>query len=169
VLGSDARSLERVRQRFPQCRAVAGDLLDLPFPDRRFDLVTAVRLVPHVERWRRLVAELCRVAKSIVVIDYPRSAGFNSLTPLMFPLKKRIEGNTRVYRNFRDAEIDRAFRDCSFAPTRRHAQFLLPMVLHRRFNAASALQGIERGAKTLKLTAMLGSPVILRADRRDGE
>ena len=165
VLGSDLQSLDRVKRRFPGCCALVGDLLALPFADRSFDLVVAVRLVPHVRNWRRLIAELCRVAARAVVVDYPRTTGFNALTPLLFPLKKRLEGNTRPYRNFRDGELDDAFRSCAFEPNARSAELFLPMVLHRRLGGARALRDLERLAKSLKLTQALGSPVVLRADR----
>jgi ubiquinone/menaquinone biosynthesis C-methylase UbiE len=165
VFGSDARSLDRVRRDFPECATATGDLLDMPFPARSFDAVVAVRLLPHVRNWQRLVAELCRVARHTVIVDYPRISGFNGLTPLLFPLKKRLEGNTRHYRNFRDTELDEVLHACGFAPRARHVQFLLPMVMHRRTHGAKALRGVERLAKTLNLTQSLGSPVVLRADR----
>jgi ubiquinone/menaquinone biosynthesis C-methylase UbiE len=165
VFGSDASSLERVRRDFPDCATVMGDLLDLPFADRSFDVVIAVRLLPHVRNWPRLLAELCRVARSTVIVDYPRTTGFNGLTPLLFPLKKRLEGNTRHYRNFRDTELDGVLRTCGFEARQRHAEFLLPMVVHRRAKGAQALRGLERLAKSLRLTAAFGSPVVLRADR----
>ncbi|HEX7236568.1 MAG TPA: class I SAM-dependent methyltransferase [Gammaproteobacteria bacterium] len=165
VFGSDASSLERVRRDFPDCATAAGDLLALPFERRSFDLVVAVRLLPHVRNWPRLLSELCRVARSTVVVDYPRTAGFNGLTPLLFPLKKRLEGNTRHYRNFRDAEVDEVLHACGFEPRERRAQFLLPMVAHRRANGAKALRGLERAARLLRLTDAFGSPVVVRADR----
>jgi ubiquinone/menaquinone biosynthesis C-methylase UbiE len=166
VFGSDARSLERVRRDFPDCPTATGDLLALPFSRRSFDVVVAVRLLPHVRSWPRLLSELCRVARSAVVVDYPRTAGFNRLTPLLFPLKKRLEGNTRTYRNFRDAELDEVLRVCGFEPRARRAQFLLPMVVHRRANGFAPLRGLERAAQLLRLTPAFGSPVMLRADRR---
>jgi ubiquinone/menaquinone biosynthesis C-methylase UbiE len=165
VFGSDARSLERVRREFPECATATGDLLDMPFAARTFDVVVAVRLLPHVRNWQRLLAELCRVARATVIVDYPRVSGFNGLTPLLFPLKKRLEGNTRHYRNFRDTELDEVLRASGFAPRRRHVQFLLPMVVHRRTRGAEALRRVERLAKSLGLTQSLGSPVVLRADR----
>ena len=166
VFGSEPRSLERVRRDFPDCATATGDLLALPFASRSFDVVVAVRLLPHVRDWIRLLSELCRVARSTVVVDYPRTTGFNGLTPLLFPLKKRLEGNTRHYRNFRDAEIDEVLQVCGFEPRERRAQFLLPMVAHRRANGFAALRGFERAAKHLRLTQSFGSPVIVRADRR---
>jgi ubiquinone/menaquinone biosynthesis C-methylase UbiE len=166
VFGSDASSLERVRREFPDCATATGDLLTLPFEPRSFDVVVAVRLLPHVRNWPRLLSELCRVARSAVVVDYPRPTGFNRLTPLLFPLKKRLEGNTRHYRNFRDAELDEVLRVCGFEPRARRAQFLLPMVVHRRARGFAPLRGLERAAQLLRLTHALGSPVVLRADRR---
>ena len=166
VFGSDDRSLERVRRDFPDCATASGDLLDLPFESRSFDVVVAVRLLPHVRNWTRLLSELCRVARSAVVVDYPRPTGFNRLTPLLFPLKKRLEGNTRHYRNFRDAELDEVLRVCGFEPRARRAQFLLPMVVHRRANGIAPLRGLEHAARLVRLTHALGSPVVLRADRR---
>jgi SAM-dependent methyltransferase len=168
VFGSDSRSLERVRRDFPACATATGDLLDLPFECRSFDVVVAVRLLPHVRNWPRLLSELCRVARSTVVVDYPRPTGFNRLTPLLFPLKKRLEGDTRHYRNFRDAEVDELLRVCGFEPRERRAQFLLPMVVHRRAGGFTPLRALERAAQGLCLTQALGSPVILRADRRGG-
>lgn len=168
VFGSDSRSLERVRREFPDCATATGDLLDLPFGPRSFDLVVAVRLLPHVRNWPRLLSELCRVARSTVVIDYPRTTGVNSLTPILFPLKKRLEGNTRHYRNFRDAEVAEVLQVCGFEPRERQAQFLLPMVVHRRANGFAALRGVERAAKSLRITQAFGSPVLLRADRHGG-
>jgi SAM-dependent methyltransferase len=95
VFGSDAQSLARVQRDFPDCATAAGDLLALPFAPRAFDVVVAVRLLPHVRNWSRLLEELCRVARSTIVVDYPRTTGFNRLTPLLFPLKRRLEGDTR--------------------------------------------------------------------------
>jgi ubiquinone/menaquinone biosynthesis C-methylase UbiE len=166
VFGSDAQGLARVRRDFPDCATAAGDLLALPFAPRSFDVVVAVRLLPHVRNWQRLLSELCRVARSTVVVDYPRTSGFNRLTPILFPLKKRLEGNTRHYRNFRDAELDEVLTGCGFETSRRRPQFLLPMVVHRRTNGFAPLRALEHAAKALRLTDAYGSPVVLRADRR---
>ena len=167
VLGSSRASLERVERNYPGRRTLAGDLLALPFADRSFDLVVAVRLVSHVSSWPRFIAEMCRVARHAILIDYPRISGFNALAPLMFPVKRRLEGNTRTYRSFRDAELDAVLAEAGFRPSRREAQFLLPMVLHRVLPGpvGAAAHGVERLARALALTNAVGSPVILKADR----
>lgn len=167
VFGSDERSLTRVRREFPDCPTAVGNLLELPFEGRSFDLVIAVRLLPHVKNWQRLLSELCRVARSTVVFDYPRTTGFNSMTPLLFTVKQRLEGGeTRHYRNFRNAELDEVLTACGFETRKREAQFLLPMVAHRTVKAAAPLRAVERVSQALRITRLLGSPIVLRADRR---
>jgi ubiquinone/menaquinone biosynthesis C-methylase UbiE len=166
VLGSDARSIERVHRDFPGCTTATGDLLAIPFAPQSFDAVVAVRLLPHVQNWPRLMSELCRVARSTVVVDYPRTSGLNGLMPLLLPLKKQLERGTRDYRDFRDAEIDELLRACGFETSQRRAQFLLPMLAHRRANGWAPLHAIERAARLSGLTRVFGSPVVVRAERR---
>jgi ubiquinone/menaquinone biosynthesis C-methylase UbiE len=129
-----------------------GDLLELPFESRSFDAVVALGLLPHVRNWPRLISELCRVARSTVVIDYPRHSRRSALTPLR-------------NRNFRDAEIDELLRACGFETRRRRVQFLLPRLAHRRSNGTAALRAIERVAHLSGLTQVFGSPVVVRAER----
>jgi hypothetical protein len=144
----------------------SGDLLALPFSDRSFDVVTAFRLLPHVSRWQDLVAELARVARSAVVIDYPTRRSVNAVSELFFGLKKGIEGDTRPFRVFGDGEIRQAFAAARFAPSARRPQFFLPMALHRGVGSVSLSRALEGAADATGLTRALGSPVILRLDRR---
>lgn len=168
VLGSAPEAHERLLggEQADSIRLVTGDLLRLPFPDASFDLVLAVRLLTHMPQWEQLLAEMCRVARRYVVIDYPRPRGVNALTPLLFRLKRRIEGNTRTYRNFSDRQIAAAFRKNGFALEERVGQFVLPMVVHRISGSGVVPRGLERIARELGLSYALGSPVIVRADRK---
>ena len=58
------------------------DSLNLPFEDDEFDVVMAFRLLPHAERWQRLIKEMCRVAGKAVVFDYPDRRSANILYDL---------------------------------------------------------------------------------------
>jgi len=167
ILGSDESTHPRIRETFPSAgiRHATGSVLHLPFPDQSFDLVIAVRLISHIEAWPTLVAEFCRVARRSVVIDYPSWASLNALTPLLFMLKKSLEGNTRTYTSFRHGQLRRAFRAHGFEVAATRKQFFLPMFTHRAANGARVLQHCETVCRALGLTALLGSPVILRADR----
>ena len=169
VLGSAPEAHDRLRRNDlgRRCTLVTGDILTLPFDDAAFDLVISVRLLSHTPHWPRLVAEMCRVARRWVIVDYPRPVGINALTPVLFGLKRRIEGNTRQYINFTDTSINTAFRDNGFAVGGRVGQFVLPMVVHRVTNARFMSRGFENVARRLGLSTALGSPAIIRADRTD--
>jgi 2-polyprenyl-3-methyl-5-hydroxy-6-metoxy-1,4-benzoquinol methylase len=168
VYGSDPVCGERVRRwvEAGQARFVSGDLLKTPFEDDAFDVVLSYRLLPHVARWRKLIAELCRVARVAVIVDYPTRRSVNAISGALFGLKRGIEKNTRPFIVFQDREIAEAFAACGFRVTARRPQFLLPMALHRGLALASVSRALERGLGALGLTRGFGSPVILRLEPR---
>ena len=118
VLGSDVSCEARVREWTGSGRArfVSSDLLAPPLPDRSFDVVLSYRLLPHVARWPDLVAALCRLARRAVVVDYPTRRSVNAVADLFFGLKKGVEGNTRPFTVFSDAEVERAFAGTDSRP-----------------------------------------------------
>jgi SAM-dependent methyltransferase len=168
VLGSDASCEARVREWTGAGRArfVASDLLAPPLADRAHDVVLSYRLLPHVRRWPELVATLARLARLAVVVDYPTRRSVNAAADLLFGLKKGVEGNTRPFTVFSDAEIEGAFAGHGFCPTGRRPQFFFPMALHRGLGSAGVARTLEGAASALGLTRALGSPVILRLERR---
>jgi hypothetical protein len=148
-----------------RARFLAGDLLSPPLPDRSHDVVLSYRLLPHVARWAELVATLCRLARAAVVVDYPTRRSANAAADLLFGLKKGVEGTTRPFTVFSDAEVERSFATRGFTPTGRRPQFFFPMALHRGLGSAALARGLEGMATALGLTRALGSPVILRLER----
>jgi SAM-dependent methyltransferase len=168
VYGSADRCSERLQEwvRSGQARFRSGPLLQAPWPDGSFDATLAFRLLPHVDRWRELVGELCRLARHVVIVDYPTARSANAVSGALFGVKKGIEGDTRPFRVFRDAEVEEAFAAAGFVPTARRPQFLLPMALHRGLRLASLSRALEATAHAAGLTRAWGSPVILRSERR---
>jgi SAM-dependent methyltransferase len=166
VLGSNPACARRLEPLIATgaVRFVAGDILALPFPDRSFDFVVSVRLLPHCDRWPALVAELCRVARRAVIVDYPTSESLNRIAPALFGAKKRLEGNTRTFTLFTHREVAAAFSSCGFTPAARSAQFFLPMVLHRALRCRPCSAALESLARATGLTRRWGSPVVLRAE-----
>ena len=148
-----------------QARFEAGDLLALPVPDRAFDVCLCDRLLPHLARWQTLIGELCRVARHAVLVDYPTRRSMNLLGGALFGVKRGVEGDTRPFTVFRDAEVAGAFRARGFRVTARRPQFFFPMALHRALARAPLARGLEAAAGALGLRRALGSPVILRAQR----
>ncbi len=147
-----------------RCRYEVGALTQLPHPDRSFDVVLAFRLLPHLEAWRELIGEICRVASACVVLDYPSQRSVNLLAPSFFGLKKRIEGDTRPFTLFRPEEVATELGRHGFEVVASRPQFLLPMALHRIHGRAELGRALEVSGRLLGLTRFYGSPVILRAD-----
>jgi 2-polyprenyl-3-methyl-5-hydroxy-6-metoxy-1,4-benzoquinol methylase len=150
------------------CSFQVGNILDLPFPNQAFDIVVSYRLLSHVTRWKQFVAELSRVARQVVIVDYPPVLSMNFLMPFLFPVKKFLEGNTRSFSTLRDSELLDAFRSHGFVPGERFAEFLLPMVLHRALKLPRLSSVMEKTWRLSGITDRFGSPVILKLIRIAG-
>lgn len=147
------------------CTFASGDLLALPYPDRRFDVVVSYRLLPHVVRWKALLHELGRVAHRALLIDVPTRRSLNRLAPWLFAVKKRLEGNTRSFTLFDERTVLDAAASAGLLAGDRHAQFFLPMVLHRALGMPRLSAASERILRSIGATERFGSPVILKLVR----
>ncbi|MBU0677909.1 MAG: PIG-L family deacetylase [Verrucomicrobia bacterium] len=164
VLGSADVCADPVREGLEKgiLRFETGNVIDLPFPDDSFDVVLCFRLVTHCQAWQTLISELCRVARKAVIIDYPTNASVNAIAPALFGAKKKLEGNTRVWRLFSRSELKTVFGGAGFEAAGSRKQFFFPMVLHRMMKQPW-LSGILEGvARLCGLTSVLGSPVVAR-------
>lgn len=170
VAGSSEICRERLDRLLPRDRFAfqACDLTCLPFADRSFDVVVAFRLIGHVERWRVLVRELCRVAERAVILDYSDARSFNLLYRPLFGLKKAMEGNTRTFRIFRPGQVAAELARYGFGGPEIRRQFFFPMVVHRAVGRAGLSRGVERVSGLCGLVRAFGSPVVLRAERKEG-
>ncbi len=166
VLGSDESCSVRVRSSFDSIDFYVSDLLHTPFNNQQFDLITSVRLISHIENQAALVSELCRIAKQTIILDYPTYTSLNILSLITFPLKKRIEKNTRRYHTFWDREIEKMFNDHGFVKASEYRQFTLPMALHRLLGNSSIPQKLEIFLRKIGITSILGNPVLIRFDRQ---
>lgn len=173
VAGSSEVCRTRLDRLLPAggCEFRACDLLALPFADGEFDAVLCFRLLPHAARWRELVAELCRVARRVVVLDYPDRRSANVLAPQLFRWKRRVESDTRPYACFTRREVTGELARHGFGRPLRVPQFFVPMAAHRALGkatgSAAPSRAVEGASGALGLTRALGSPVIVRAERLD--
>lgn len=167
VLGSHVCCRNRIQSLIDQnlCTFEVGNILDLPYPDRAFDIVISYRLLPHVVQWKQCISELTRVAQYVVLIDYPSTRSVNYIAPLLFQLKKRLEGNTRSFLSFRESELLWTFQACGFKRIDRFPEFFFPMVVHRVLKSPKLSSTIEHICQIVGLTSILGSPIILKLIR----
>lgn len=162
VLGSSDECAERIQPEIDAGRIMfhTGNVIDLPFPDRSFDVVLSIRLLPHCKMWPVLIKEMCRVTRKSVIVDYPVKRGLNSLSGAFFGLKKKIEGNTRPYALFKDSEIVNEFGKNHFGLKSRQPQFCVPMAFHRLLQCSAMSSGLESFCGAVGLTHLFGSPML---------
>lgn len=166
ILGSAPSCRKRVKQLTDTGRAkfVVGNVIELPFDDDSFDAVVCFRLLTHCDHWEQLVKELCRVSRGPVIVDYPTSQSVNAIAPKFFDAKKKFEKNTRTWRLFKHREVEDAFKAAGSRITCRRKQFAMPMVVHRMLKCAPVSAFLEGCLRLCGITALCGSPVIVRAE-----
>ena len=142
-----------------------GDAHRLAFAAGSFDAVICLRVLMHTPDWRRSLAELCRVARDRVVIDYPALASAALLQSVARRVAQRAGARVEAYRVFSDASVRAALGTSGFRIVGMHRQFVLPIALHKRLNSESATRRIERVLARVGFNGLLGSPVTLVAER----
>jgi 2-polyprenyl-3-methyl-5-hydroxy-6-metoxy-1,4-benzoquinol methylase len=169
VVGSTPETVHRIRGQVDagQCQFEMADLMQLPHGDQEFDCVVSVRLLAHVEDPEGYLAELCRVARHAVVIDFPPQRSFNMFNRLLFPLKHLLERkSTRPYTVFPEERVAAILAQNGFSVTGRRPQFCTPMVLHRVVRWVGLIRLVELACKKSGLTKRMGSPILLCAERQ---
>jgi SAM-dependent methyltransferase len=151
-----------------RARFVAASLFDLPFADRSFDLVVAIRLLAHVERKDALFAEMARVCRHRLLVDFAPLASANLLEPLLFRLKRRIEGDTRPFFVHRRATLEAGLERHGFVRFALMRELALPMGVHRALGRRGLSETLEAGGRALGLTRLFGAPAFLLAERATG-
>jgi len=167
VLGSAEACKARIELLLDEnrCTFKVGSILDLPYPDRTFDVVISYRTLAHVKEWKRFLSELTRVARYAVIVDFPSKRSVNSFAPYFFRVKRQVEGNTRPFISYREDQLLMEFERLGFSFNDRYPEFFLPMVLHRVVHSRKVSSGVERACRRLGLTDHFGSPVIIKLIR----
>jgi ubiquinone/menaquinone biosynthesis C-methylase UbiE len=143
----------------------AGDAHRLDFPDRSFDVVISLRVLMHTPEWRRCVAECCRVANRLVIVDYPAAMSVALVESAARRVAHAVGRRTEPYQVFTDAEIRNAFERCGFRVRSVHRQFVLPIALHKAIGSRRMTTRIERILDRVGLLGLVGSPVSIVAER----
>jgi hypothetical protein len=124
-----------------------------------------LRVLMHSPQWRRSLAELCRVADRIVILDYPSRCSAAILQSLWRRARHALGGRTEPYRVFSHTEIARALTRGGFRVRSVHRQFVLPIAFHKALGSRRLTVRLERLLDRLGLLKSLGSPVTLVAER----
>jgi ubiquinone/menaquinone biosynthesis C-methylase UbiE len=142
-----------------------GDAHALPFDDRAFDVTVCLRVLMHAPDWVRCVAELCRVARNRVVLDYPSALSAAALQAAARHVAARFGVCGEAYRVLPLRAVRRELARHGFRVTAVHRQFVLPIALHKRIGSRAITEGTEQVLARVGLLRVLGSPVTLLAER----
>jgi SAM-dependent methyltransferase len=156
---------ERAAAEHQDVRFAVGDAHALEFPNQSFDVAVSLRVLMHTPRWRTCVAELCRVARQRVVLDYP---SIHSVAAIQSAARKAVHavgGRTEPYRVLSDAAVSAALGAHGFKITNTHRQFVLPIALHKAIGSRGFTESSERLFRSLGLQTLFGSPVTIVAER----
>lgn len=142
-----------------------GDVQALSFADRQFDAVVCLRVLMHVPDWRLALHELCRVAGTTLVIDYPALWSTAALHALGRRLSHVVNAKAEAYRVFRHAAVTRALAGEGFRVRDVRRLFVLPIALHKKVGSAAWTTRTEGMLASAGLLRRVGSPVTIVADR----
>ncbi len=142
----------------------AGDAHRIDLPDRSFDAVVCLRVLMHTPGWKQSLGELCRLARTRVVFDYPALASAAAIQAA-FRRVAYAGGRVEAYRVFSDRAVSRALDAHGFRVRDAHRQFVLPIAVHKLMGSRAATERIERALFRVGLTGLIGSPVTIVAER----
>jgi ubiquinone/menaquinone biosynthesis C-methylase UbiE len=171
VVGTDASRamLEVARSRAAEARLaitfIPGDAHALPFPDKSFDAAVCLRVIMHTPDWRQCVAELCRVSRSRVVLDFPARGSFAAFESGARRILHTFGRSTEPYRVFAERQVESVCRAHGFRIVATHRQFVLPISLHKAIGSLRFTKRIEGTLAALGARGLLGSPVTMVAER----
>jgi ubiquinone/menaquinone biosynthesis C-methylase UbiE len=142
-----------------------GDAHALDFADRSFDAVVSFRMLMHTPQWKRCVAELCRVAERLVIVDYPSATSVALFESLTRRATHALGAKTEPYRVFTHKTITEAFDRNGFRIRSVHRQFVLPIAFHKAIGSRRFTLWSENLLDHAGLLRPFGSPVTLVAER----
>jgi ubiquinone/menaquinone biosynthesis C-methylase UbiE len=142
-----------------------GDAHALQFADRSFDAVVSFRVLMHTPQWTQCVAELCRVAERLVIIDYPSATSVALIESLARRAMHSAGMTTEPYRVFTHRAVSEAFDRNGFRIRSVHRQFVLPIAFHKAVGSRRLTLWSENLLERAGLLEAFGSPVTLVAER----
>lgn len=142
-----------------------ADAHSLPLRDREVDAAVCLRVLMHAIDWRQCVAELCRVSRRRVIVDFPAALSFAALESVVRRARKRIGHPVEAYRVMAERDVVRAFAANGFRIIDVRRQFVLPIAIHKGVGQFGATRGIERALESVGALRLLGSPVTMVAER----
>ena len=142
-----------------------GDAHALECADRSVDVAVSFRVIMHTPDWQRCIAELCRVSRWRVVVDFPALGSVAALESAARRLGRSLGLRTEAYRVLAERDVERAFQANGFRVVSVDRQFVLPIALHKAVGSMRFTRAAEHALSAVGLLRLLGSPVTMVAER----
>lgn len=142
-----------------------ADAHALPLRDRDVDAAVCLRVLMHAIDWRQCVAELCRVSRRRVVVDFPAALSFAAIESVVRGGRKRLGHSVEAYRVIAEREVIAAFAACGYRVIDVRRQFVLPIAFHKAVGRFGATRRLERALAAIGVLRLAGSPVTMVAER----
>lgn len=143
-----------------------ADVRALCYADGAFDSVVSSRMLMHVSEWRDALAELCRVARRCIIIDFPPRFSFAGLDAWVKMRRRARSGSPRQpYQTFSPGEIREELARHGFRVVRVKRSHVLPTLLHRGIDRPGVSRAIEGVATALGFRRVIGMPITVKAIR----
>jgi ubiquinone/menaquinone biosynthesis C-methylase UbiE len=146
----------------------AADAHRLPLPTGAVDGAVSLRVLMHAVDWHRCVAELCRVARWRVAVDFPAVRSAAAVESATRRVAAALGRRTEPYRVLAERDVRAAFESHGFSIVRVERQFVLPIALHKKVGSLGLTRGAESVLRRVGLLRLFGSPITLIAERRAG-
>lgn len=172
VVGLDASAemLEVARARAGKARVSVpfgvADAHHLPLGDRAVDAAVCLRVLMHAIDWRQCLGELCRVARSRVVVDFPSNRSVAAIESRWRRMRQARGAAVEAYRVLSERDVAEAFSQHGYRVVDVRRQFVLPINLHKKFGSLGFTLGVERLLTAAGLLRLFGSPITMVAERR---
>jgi len=171
VLGLDAspEMLREARSRIAsagrRARLGVADAHRLPVDDRSVDAAVCFRVLMHAVNWQQCVAELCRVSRWRVMVDFPARSSLAAIESGVRRARHALGGQVEAYRVMSQHEVRDVFERHGFRIVDVRRQFVLPIAFHKAIGRLGFTESTERALETLGLLRLFGSPVTMVAER----
>jgi len=162
-----AVAARRAREEGLDVRFERGDAHALPLADRSVDGAVCLRVLMHTPDWRRCLGEICRVARSRIVFDFPAAMSAAALQAGARRVAHAAGLRTEPYRVMRARAVRRELARHGWRVEAEHRQFVLPIALHKAAASARATRAVEGALAAAGLLRLFGSPVTIVAGRAE--
>lgn len=142
-----------------------ADAHALPVATGSMDAAVSFRVLMHAVDWRGCLAELCRVARWRVIVDFPSARSVAALQSLarrgLAASGRRVE----AYGVMSERDVTRELATHGFRVVQVHRQFVLPIAAHKAVGSLAVTRAVEGTLAAVGLLRWFGSPVTLVAER----